>query len=117
MGTGSVALRPQSGGAISTVLVGLIGFASGALVVGTVALVRHPATGGGSARAVVSNGAPHESVPMATMIEGGKDWPADPQPTAWPYESATRAPTRAPGLNRPDRLSAPENVVFDGAGP
>jgi hypothetical protein len=68
MGTGSVALRPQSGGAISTVLVGLIGFASGALVVGTVALVRHPATGGGSARAVVSNGAPHESVPMATRI-------------------------------------------------
>jgi hypothetical protein len=113
-----VAVHPQSGGAISTVLVGLIGFASGALVVGTVALVRHPGTVNEPAtRAAVSNATSHESVPTASMIEGGKDWPPDPRPTAWPYESATSTPTRAPGSKRPDRLSAPEVVVFDGAGP
>lgn len=117
MGTGSVAVRPQSGGTISTVLIGLIGFASGALVVGTVALVRDPAPAEQSARTPVSNAMPREPVPMATTIEGGKNWPADPGPAAWPFESATRAPAPPPGLNRPDRLSAPEVVVFEGAGP
>jgi hypothetical protein len=113
MGTGSMAMHPQPG-AVSSLLIALIGFVSGALLVGTVALVRHPPVVGEAVRAAVSDGTPQQSVPMANTIEGGKYWPADLQPGAWPYES--KAPVRgAPGLKRPDRFSAPE--VSDGAGP
>lgn len=103
-------------GAVSTALAGLTGFVAGALVAGSVALVKHPTAPIQSDRAAVSNHGPYPSVPLANTIEGG-NWPPDPVQSAWPYESAGRGQQPAPGLNRPDLLSAPEVVVFDGAGP
>jgi hypothetical protein len=115
MRPGVAGTRKQSG-AVSTLVAGLTGFVTGALVIGSVALVGHPTVATHSDRAAVSNPAAYPSVPLANAIEGG-NWPPDPQQGAWPFESAARMPQRAPGPNRPDRLSAPEVVVFDGAGP
>jgi hypothetical protein len=115
MRPGVAGTRKQSG-AVSTLVAGLTGFVTGALVMGSVALVGHPTVAIHSDRAAVSNPAADPSVPPANTIEGG-NWPPDPQPGAWPFESAARMPQRAPGPNRPDRLSAPEVVVFDRAGP
>jgi hypothetical protein len=116
MGTGPAAGRPQSG-AISTALVGLAGFAAGALVVGLLALARHPASATNEPmQSPESNLAAHEVVPAPAIVTRDKEWPPPAEPFPWPFESQTHASIGAPGKNRPDRLSGPEGWTHDAAG-
>jgi hypothetical protein len=108
MRTGFVAVRRQSG-AVSTVLIGLAGFAAGALLMGLVALSRPPVPiAVESPRLPASNLAPNDVVPTPTMPYGNRAWATPAEPRPWPFESATPGPARAPGAQRPDRLSGPD---------
>jgi hypothetical protein len=106
MRTGFAAMRPQSG-AMSTVLIGLAGFAAGALLMGLVAVSRQPLpVVAESPHLPASNRAPNEVVPTPTMPYGNREWATAAAP--WPFESATPGAARAPGAQRPDRLSGPD---------
>jgi hypothetical protein len=108
MRIGLAAVRPQSG-AISTVLIGLAGFATGALLMGLVALTRQPVPiAAESSRLPASNSAPNDVVPTPTMPYGNRAWATPAEPHPWPFESATPGPGHAPGAQRPDRLSGPD---------
>jgi hypothetical protein len=108
MKTGFVAVRRQSG-AMSAALIGLAGFAAGALLTGLVALSRSPVpVAVESPRLSASNLAPNDVVPTPTMLYGNRAWAAPAEPRPWPFESATPGSARAPGPNRPDRLGGPE---------
>jgi hypothetical protein len=112
MGT-VIAGHPQRG-AISTALVALAGFAAGAVVVGLLALARHPAsTTEDSVRIPASNTGAHEEVPAPTLITRDREWPPPAEPFPWPFESSTRGSASVPGKKRPDRLSAPEGWTHD----
>jgi hypothetical protein len=113
MKTGCVPGCTESG-AISTALIGLAGFAAGALTVALLALTRHPATmTGESARVPTSNSVLHEARPTVNTLDDNRQWPILGEPfSAWPFESATPAPAQVPGKKRPDRLSAPEGWTY-----
>jgi hypothetical protein len=116
MGSGSVAVRRQSG-AISTVLVALAGFAAGAFLMGLVAFVRQPAPiVGDTGRAPTSKAPARDAVSTPMMIEPGRPWPSPAEPFPWPFESATPASAPTPGKKRPDRLSAPEGWTYEAGG-
>jgi len=114
MKKGSVAVCAQSG-AISAALIGLAGFAAGALTVALLALTRPPTTiTGESARVPLSNSVLHEVGPTVNPLDDNRQWPILGEPfSAWPFESATPASAQAPGKKRPDRLSAPEGWTYE----
>jgi len=106
--------RAHSGAISAAVLSALAGFAAGALLVGAVTSDGRPVVAGEPAVAATgSAGAPHESVPLAAMIEGGRSWPTDPQPLPWSYEAKAPAATDVAGPRRSDRLSGPEGWTYD----
>ena len=108
MRTGFAAVRRQSG-AISTVLIGLAGFAAGALLMGLVALTQQPLPiAAESPRLPASSFVPRDVAPTPTMTYGNRAWAAPAAPGPWPFESATPGSAHAPGAQRPDRLSGPE---------
>jgi hypothetical protein len=108
MRTATAAVTAQSG-AVSATLIALAGFAAGALVVGLLALVRHPAPAAGeSARMPASGTVLHEADPASTIMTRDTEWPSRGEPFPWPFEATTPASAVAPGRNRPDKLSAPE---------
>ena len=107
MKSGSAARRRQSG-TMSTVLIGLVGFAAGAVLMGLVALTRQPGpVAAVSPRLPASNLAPSDVAPTPTMPYGSRAWSTQAESSPWPFESAS-GPARAPGPKRPDRLSAPD---------
>ena len=114
MKTGSVAVCAQSG-AISTALIGLAGFAAGALTVALLALTRHPTTmTGESGRVPASNSVLHEMGQTVNTLDDNRQWPIPGEPfSAWPFESARPAAAQVPGKKRPDRLSAPEGWTYE----
>ena len=97
------------------VLIGLAGFAAGALLVGTVALGSRPVpTADESLRVPVTSRTAQDAVRVETTSIYAPDRLAVAGP--WPFESATPASERATGKMRPDRLSAPEGWTYDAAG-
>ncbi|HWY73058.1 MAG TPA: hypothetical protein VNW98_05410 [Burkholderiaceae bacterium] len=111
----STAVCAQSG-AISTVLIGLVGFVAGALTVGLLALTRPAAPiAAETARLPASSGVLRDAVPTTAVVDRDRSWSPQADPFPWPFESATPRPVRAPGSNRPDRLSAPEGWTHDQA--
>jgi len=113
MRSGFAAVRPQSG-AMSTVLIGLAGFATGAALMGVVALTRQPVpVVAESPRLPASNFAPNDVVATPTMPYGNRAWSTPAEPRPWPFESAAPGSARAPGAQRPDRLSGPDGWTPD----
>jgi len=106
----SEALHPQSG-AVSPFL---IGFAAGALLVGTVAFGPRPAPAThDSFRIPVASGTAQGVVRVEAIATYTPDRLAVAGP--WFFESATAAAAGAPGKTRPDLLSAPEGWTYDAA--
>jgi len=115
MEIGSAAMRVQSG-AISTALVALAGFAAGAVLMGLVALTRHPVPiATESPRTATPNLAPNDVFQAPTTLYRDRAWPDQAEPFPWPFESTP--PARAPGAKRADRLSGPDGWTYDPAGP
>lgn len=107
MKSGSAARRRQSG-TVSTILIGLGGFAAGAVLMGLVALTRPPGpVAAVSPRLPASNLAPSDVAPTPTISYGSRAWSTQAERSPWPLESAS-GPAHAPGPKRPDRLSAPD---------
>jgi hypothetical protein len=89
-------------------LTGLAGFAAGVLVAGLIALQQTPSSEAAESPSLPVNGL---QAPLVEPI------PVEIAPRAavaapWAFESATAAPERDPGKNRPDRLSAPEGWTY-----
>jgi hypothetical protein len=113
MRIGPAAARAQSG-AIFTVLIGLGGFAAGALVMGLLTFSGQPAPAGVQTDALPAPVAtPRDPMPPMTGIDGIRSWPAPGRPSDWAFEGASPAAETAPGTRRPDRLSAPEGWTYD----
>lgn len=97
----------RQAGAISSGLVGLAGFAAGALLMGLVAFHPRPAPAAAeSARVPGSNGATAEADSRTNLQERTRPSQADPSASA--FESGTPGPAHPPGRQRADLLSAPD---------
>jgi hypothetical protein len=106
MGIGFAAMRPESG-AMSTVMVGLAGFAAGSLLMGLVAFTRQAGPiAAQSSRVPAATLVPNDRMQTPETPYADRAWPYQAEPFPWPFESA--APERVPGPKRPDRLSGPD---------
>ena len=118
MGKEAAAL-PRQSGAISAALTALAGFAAGALVVGLVALIRHPLPVAADSLALpmssaVSHDATKDENRTAGALNSDRLWPGQADEVlTWPFESGTRAPEHPPGRKRSDRLSGPDGWTYD----
>jgi len=96
MGTANSTLRAQSG-VIPAALVGLAGFAAGALTVGLLAFTGRPASGGDVAHIPALTAGAQNGARDASMREA--------------------TPLQTPARARPDGLAGPDDPTYDPAAP